>query len=84
MFIAISIPDDEVDDAEVVDLLVRLVVRHVLLFLLDLPHQLLGFVRLRRHDVRDAQVGQHDGADGQDLRRGTWISQSVTSRHQKF
>ncbi len=35
-------PNDEVDDAEVEDLLVRVFVRDLLLLLLDLPHQLLS------------------------------------------
>ena len=64
-----ELPNDQINDAQVVNLLVRFVVRHVLLLLLNLPHQLFRLVRLRRHDVRHAQVGQHDCAHGQNLRK---------------
>lgn len=40
-------PDDQVDDAEVEDLLVGVVVRDLLLLLLDLPDQLLGLSETR-------------------------------------
>lgn len=37
-------PDDQIDYTEVEDLLVRVVVGDLFLFLLDLPHQLFGLV----------------------------------------
>jgi hypothetical protein len=52
----------QVDDAEVKDLLVRIVVSQLLLLLLDLAHQLLCLLILGGHDVADAQIGQHNGA----------------------
>jgi len=58
---AVQRPDDEVDDAEVEDLPVRVVVGHVLLLLLDLAHELLRLLVLARHDVAHAEVGQNDG-----------------------
>lgn len=52
-------PDDQVDDAEVEDLLVRVVVRDLLLLLLDLPDQLLGLSETRRGGDREAD--KHHG-----------------------
>ena len=34
-----NLPDDKVDDAEMEDLLLGIVIRHLLFFLLNLPHQ---------------------------------------------
>ena len=61
--VAFKRTDDEVDDAKVENFFVRIFERELLLLLLDLPHQLLRLLVLRRHDVRHAQVGQHDGRD---------------------
>lgn len=47
-------PDDQVDDAEVKDLFVGVVVRDLLLFFLDLPHQL--FSLLNRDDTQRSSV----------------------------
>ena len=37
--------------------------------LLHPPHELLCFFVLRRHDVRDAEVGQHDSWDARHLKK---------------
>lgn len=47
-------PDDQVDDAEVKDLFVGVVVGDLLLFFLDLPHQL--FSLLNRDDTQRSSV----------------------------
>ena len=61
---AVERADHQVDDAQVEHLLVR--VGLALLLLLDAAHELLGLLVLRRHDVGDAQVGEHDRGHLQD------------------
>ena len=58
---AVQRPNHQVDNAEVEDLPVRVLVGHVLLLLLNLPHQLLCLLVLTRHNVADAEIGQHNG-----------------------
>ena len=45
---------------------VWIIVSQLFLFLLNLPHQLLGLLVLAGHDVADTQVGQHDGGHVED------------------
>ena len=68
-FIFKSLTDDEIYDAKVKDFLVRIFVGELFLLLLDLPHQLLRLLVLRRHDVRHAQVRQHDRGHVQNAER---------------
>lgn len=57
---AVQRADHQVHDAQVEDLLLGVGVHQLLLLLLDLAHQLFGVLVLAGHDVRHAQVGQHD------------------------
>ena len=58
---AVQRPDDEVDDAQVEAPTLGILRRRALLLLLDPTHQLLRLLVLTRHDVRHAQVREHDG-----------------------
>mmetsp|Transcript_18928 Transcript_18928/g.39404 ORF Transcript_18928/g.39404 Transcript_18928/m.39404 type:complete len:274 (+) Transcript_18928:24-845(+) len=51
--------DDQVYDAKVEELLIRVIVSHSVLLLLNLSHELLGVLVLTRHDVRDTKIRQH-------------------------
>ena len=64
---AVKRTDDQVDDTEVEDLLGRLLDGDSLFLLLDAFHQLLSIGILARHDVADAQVGEHDGSDAKQV-----------------
>jgi hypothetical protein len=78
---AVECADDEVDDAEVVDLLVGVVVRHVLLLPLDLLHQLL---RLPVSDKKEEETSRQKKKQNQFAmietrkRKGTkFLSQTI-------
>jgi len=59
--------NDQVDNAKVVDLLGGLFHCDALFFFLDALHQLFGVGILTGHDVTDAQVGEHDSSDGEEV-----------------
>ncbi len=63
---AVQRTDDQVDDAQVEDLAIRIVISHMLLLLLDLAHELLGLLVLAGHDVAHAEVGEHDSRHVED------------------
>lgn len=52
------LPYDEIHDAVVEVLLLRLFERHLVLFFFNFPHQLFSFFILRRHYVRNTQIRQ--------------------------
>lgn len=64
---AVEGTDDEVDDAQVVDLSCRLLNGDTLLLLLKALHQLLGVRVLACHDVAHAEIRKDDGRDTQEV-----------------
>jgi len=64
---AVERADHQVDDAQVEALPVWVVEDGALLLLLHRAHELLRLLVLARHDVRDAQVGEHDRRYAQQL-----------------
>ena len=64
---AVERANDEVDDAEVEGLLVGVLHHHLVLLNLEAPHHLLGAFVEGRHNVRHAEVGEHNSRAVEDL-----------------
>mmetsp|Transcript_6533 Transcript_6533/g.9863 ORF Transcript_6533/g.9863 Transcript_6533/m.9863 type:complete len:305 (+) Transcript_6533:239-1153(+) len=64
---AVQGANHQVHNAQVEALAVGLRVRHALLLLLNLAHELLGLLVLAGHDAAHAEVGQHYGRGRQDV-----------------